>query len=137
ADTPYGAWAEFLRHEEITDPVDLPTIHRQMWSVDIGDAAAQPVKLPWAILVGGRETYARCQQAARDLRERAVRRIVVPSAALKRGGASGVRVDDGMQPGEARDGATIVIFGAAPELVGWVAAAGAHPPADLLDRVRH
>ena len=25
ADTPDGAWAEFLRHEEITDPDDLPS----------------------------------------------------------------------------------------------------------------
>ena len=37
-DTPDGAWAEFLRHEEITDPEDLLTIRRAMWAVDIGEA---------------------------------------------------------------------------------------------------
>ncbi len=30
ADTPDGAWAEFIRHEEITDPVDLATVRRSL-----------------------------------------------------------------------------------------------------------
>ena len=37
ADTPDGAWAEFLRHEDIDDPADVSTIRRQMWAVEIGD----------------------------------------------------------------------------------------------------
>ena len=51
ADTPDGAWAEFLRHEEIADPRDLPTIRRQMWAVDIGDAPAVRVGLPEKVQV--------------------------------------------------------------------------------------
>ena len=31
SDTPDGAWAEFLCHEEITDPEDLPGIRRALW----------------------------------------------------------------------------------------------------------
>src|SRR5262245_42104774 len=46
SDTPDGAWAEFLRHEEITDHRDLATIRRQLWAVDIGDAAFERVDLP-------------------------------------------------------------------------------------------
>ncbi len=40
ADTPDGAWAEFLRHEEITDPDELPGIRRSLWAVDLGEPPA-------------------------------------------------------------------------------------------------
>ena len=35
ADTPEGAWAEFLRHEEISDPADLAGVRRAMWAIEI------------------------------------------------------------------------------------------------------
>jgi hypothetical protein len=137
ADTPDGAWAEFVRHEEITDPRDLATIRRQMWAVDIGDVPATTVELPDATLRGGRETYGPCQQAAAALRARGVRRIVARTAALVRGGARAVRIAQGERVGEPRDGLTIVIFGPPNDLVGWIAADAASPAADLLDRVHH
>jgi len=137
ADTPDGAWAEFLRHEEITDPDDLLTIRRQMWAVEIGDAAAKSVALPADVLSGGIDTYARCQEHARTLRGRGARRISATSAALTAGGARGLRVDRGVRPAEPRDGVTIVIFGSPSELRGWIAGDGACPAADLLDRVHH
>src|SRR5213080_5266804 len=62
ADTPDGAWAELLRHEEITDPADLATIRRQMWVVDIGDSPAARMNLPARVLTGGLDSYPRCQQ---------------------------------------------------------------------------
>jgi hypothetical protein len=136
SDTPDGAWAEFIRHEEITDPADLPTIRRQMWAVDIGDAPAVPVDLPAAVLTGGPETYARCQQRARTLRAEGARRLVAASAALLPGGARGVQVREGARPGAARDGRVIVVFGAPERLTGWVAAVDGRPPDDLLPRVR-
>src|SRR5215467_384965 len=68
ADTPDGAWAEFLRHEEITEREDLVTIRRQLWAVEIGDAHLQPVRLPADVLTGGLETYTACQTEARRLR---------------------------------------------------------------------
>ena len=39
ANTPDGAWAEFLRHEEITDPADLPGIARSLWAIEVPDEA--------------------------------------------------------------------------------------------------
>src|SRR5450631_3827997 len=53
ADTPDGAWAEFLRHEDIDDPADLKTIRRQMWAVEIGDPPREQVDLPMDVLTGG------------------------------------------------------------------------------------
>src|SRR6186713_2543978 len=35
AETPDAAWAEFLRHEGITDPADLAGISRSMWAIDL------------------------------------------------------------------------------------------------------
>ena len=137
ADTPDGAWAEFLRHEEITDPDDLRTIQRQMWAVEIGDPPAELSTLPSGVLTGGVETYARCQEWSRAMRGRGVRRMGTTSAALTPGGARGVRVDGGVQTSEPKDGLVIVIFGRPAKLLGWVAAVDARPPDDLLDRVNH
>jgi hypothetical protein len=137
ADTPDGAWAEFLRHEEITDPADLATIRRHLWAVDLGHAPATAVRLPDAALEGGPETYARCQREARRLRGAGVHRLVARSAALTRGGAHGFIVDDGVHVAAPRDGLVIVVFGAPSGLVGWVAGDAARPAPDLLDRVRH
>ena len=137
ADTPDGAWAEFLRHEEITDPGDLPTIRRQMWAVDIGDAPAVRVDLPEATLTGSRDTYAACQRAAGALRRSGVTRLVARTAALVAGGARAVRIANGERDAAPRDGQTIVIFGPPADLAGWIAADQASPSADLLDRVHH
>jgi hypothetical protein len=135
ADTPDGAWAEFLRHEEITSADDLATIRRQLWAVDFGDAPAEPVRLPAAVLRGGQETYARCQREAAALRRRGCTRIVAPSAALKPGTAGGVRVRNGVGPAPPRDGRVFVVFGPPGDLVGWIAADAGAPAPDLLDRV--
>lgn len=137
ADTPDGAWAEFLRHEEITDVDDLATIRRQMWAVDIGDAAAARMTLPAETLTGGPDTYPRCQQEARRVRNDGHARLIARSAALVPGGARGMRVSDGVHADAARDGDVIVIFGSPDSLVGWIAADAASPPADLLGRVNH
>jgi RES domain len=137
ADTPDGAWAEFLRHEEIDDPADLTTIRRQMWAVEIGDPPAGQVDLPLDTLTGGPDTHPRCQQRARALRARGVGRLAATSAALMPGGARGLRVRAGVEPGEPRDGVVIVIFGSPDGLVGWAAAMDGRPPDDLLPRVRH
>lgn len=138
ADTPDGAWAEFLRHEEISDPADLPTIRRQMWAVEIGNQPAEQIDLPDDVLTGGPDTYLRCQQQARALRARGVNRLAATSAALTSGGARGLRVYGGApEPGDPRDGVVIVIFGEIEGVLGWVAAVDGHPSADLLSRVRH
>ncbi len=137
ADTPDGAWAEFLRHEEITDPADLETVRRRMWAVEIPDDAETPIRLPQAVATGGSDTYPRCQAEATRLRAAGARRLVAPSAALVRGGAAGTIVRDGPHPAAPRDGVVIVLFGPPDGLVGWIAGDAARPAGDLLLRVRH
>jgi hypothetical protein len=137
SDTPDGAWAEFLRHEEITEVEDLATIRRRMWAVEIGSALPHRVTLPRAVLTGGVETYPRCQDEARRLRQRGAERITAPSAALVADAAGGMVVEHGVHGGLPRDGQVIVVFGPPQGLVGWVAADAGRPAADLLDRVHH
>ena len=134
-DTPDGAWAEFLRHEEIDDPEDLPTIRRALWAVDIGEAPSLQPSAPRQILLGGPESWPACQQIARRYREQ-VDGIAAPSAALVPGGARGWRVDGGLQPGPERDGRVFALFGPRPDLIGWAATIDGRPGADLLPRVR-
>ena len=137
ADTPDGAWAELLRHEEITDPEDAATIRRALWAVEIGDEPAQDVSLP-ASVAAGSHTYTECQEHARQLRARGVRRIVAPSAALVAGGASGRHVVAGAErSAEPRAGRVIAVFGLPDGLIGWKAVERGSPPADVLPRVRH
>ena len=135
-DTPDGAWAEFLRHEEIDDPQDLLTIRRAMWAVDIGEAPTVEVAAPEEVLRGGPETWPACQDLARQFRT-STDGIAAPSAALDPGGARGWRVDGGLQPGPDRDGKVIVLFGLRPDPVGWAATIEGRPGDDLLERVRH
>ena len=81
-DTPDGAWAEFVRHEEITEPQDLRTIRRALWAVDLGEEPAVLPALPFKTLTGGPHTYETCQEEARRLRGKGATKIVAPSAAL-------------------------------------------------------
>lgn len=141
ADTPHGAWAEFLRHEAITDEVDLLGIRRALWAVEIPDqvvdTAVRPV-LPARTATGGLDTYAACQAAARRLRRRnpAGACLLATSAALQPGAASGWYVDDGLAAGPRRDGRVIVLYGRQPELVGWSAVHLGQPDPRLLPLVR-
>lgn len=137
SDTPDGAWAEFLRHEEIREPEDLATVRRALWAVEIADEPSATPTLPDAALVGGAESYGVCRKEARRLRAGGATRIDAPSAALVRGGARGHRVDGGLRPGPPRDGRTIVLFGRRPSLVGWRAVDAGRPAEELLTRVRH
>ncbi len=136
ADTPDGAWAELLRHEEIHDPADVVTLRRALWAVELGDEPAKAVTLEPAVLTGGRDTYSACQEHARQLRARGAKRLVAPSAALVSGGAAGREVVDALERSTApRDGRVIVVFGAPAGLVGWKAVEHGAPPAGLLERV--
>ena len=138
ADTPDGAWAELLRHEEITDPEDAATLRRTLWAVEIGEAPLTAVSLPAPVVTGGRETYRACQAHARRLRTRGARRLVAASAALLRGGATGREVSGGIErPGPLRHPRVIVVFGQTEGLVGWKTVQRGAPPADILPKVRH
>jgi hypothetical protein len=136
ADTPDGAWAEFLRHEEITDPADLDGIERAVWAMELPDAGYVDVGLPLSLLTGGPATYPACRAEAARLRAAGASALRAPSAALQPGGAAGWRVEAGLQPGRARDGRVHTLFGPRPDLIGWRAAVG-RPSAELLSQVRH
>jgi hypothetical protein len=142
ADTPDGAWAEFLRHEEISDPADLDGVRRAVWAIEIPDApATRPrlpsPRLPARTLRGGKASYAACRREADRLRKSGATGLVAPSAALEVGDARGMRVDGGTRPGPARDPKVIVLFGRRPDLVGWPVVDEGRPPTDLLGRVQH
>lgn len=141
ADTPDGAWAEFLRHEEIRDAADLAGIQRDLWAVEVPQTLrlVRPA-VSRATATGDRATYPACQAAARRMRTKrpAPDGLTVTSAALLPGEARGYRVHHGtIIPGSRRVGHTVALFGPHAELVGWRTAAEAHPGADVLPRVRH
>lgn len=138
ADTPDGAWAELVRHEEIREPEDLGTIRRALWAVEIEDGPTEASRLPRAVLTGGVATYPACRRYAMRERASGTRRLVVPSAALLPGGASGHEVVEGLErAATARDGRVLVIFGAPEGVTGWKAVERGGPPTELLPRVRH
>jgi hypothetical protein len=140
ADTPDGAWAEFLRHEEITDPTDLDGIDRGLWAVDC-DVGVERVRRPAldaATLRGGRESYPACQAEARRLRARGASALDAPCAALLPGGARGQVTRDGaLAEGRRRDGRVVALFGVRPGLKGWRCALRGRPHERLLPLVRH
>lgn len=138
ADTPEGAWAEFLRHEEITDAADLAGVRRSLWAVALPEQGyAQPAGLPPATLHGGLASYPTCQAEARRLRAGGAMRLEAPSAALLPGAARGwgVHGAEVERAAASRDGRVWVLFGHAA-LVGWIAADAAAPPAAVLPLVR-
>jgi hypothetical protein len=137
ADTPDGAWAELIRHEEIRDAEELKTIRRSLWAVEVPEDAAAEPRLPVRVLTGDPDTWSRCRQEARRLREAGAAAITCPSAALLPGHARGFRVRGGLKPGPPRDGRVHVLFGRRPDLVGWLAVAAGGPREELLARVRH
>jgi hypothetical protein len=137
ADTPNGAWAEFLRHEGITDEAELENVRRALWAVEVpGDRDASTPDLPPATLTGGTGTYPACRAEARRLRSTGATAVRAPSAALRPGGAAGWTVEAGLRRASARDGEVIVLFGPRPDLVGWPATLAGRPPATLLAHVR-
>ena len=137
AETADGAWAEFLRHEEIADAADLEGVTRAIWAIELPERPKVRPRLPGVTLTGGRESWQACQDEARRLRRRGKRALVAPSAALLPRTPSGFRTEGGLRPGPARVERAFVLFGPHPELVGWCACAEGRPRSDLLPRVRH
>lgn len=136
AETPDGAWAEFLRHEGIVDPADLAGIDRSLWSIELPRPPRARPRLATATLMGGTRTYADCQKEARRIRSRGGRGLAAPSAALDPSSPSGFRTDRGLRAGSRRAERVFVLFGPRPGLIGWPACADGRPRNDLLPRVR-
>jgi hypothetical protein len=139
ADTADGAWAEFLRHEEIRDPADLAGISRRLWVVELPsdiDGAVRP-ELDDADLRGDEPTYALCREEARRLRSNGARALVAPSAALLPGGGRGQFTDGGLLEASDRDGVVWALFGPQCELRGWAALEAGAPTERVLSLVSH
>lgn len=139
ADTPDGAWAEFLRHEEITDAADLAGIVRRLWAVELPDDVdeATVVNLPDDIARGGLDSYPACQERAREFRAHGATVIRARSAALLPGAARGQVTEGGLREAPPVDGVVWVLVGARPEVRGWVATDHGQPPERLLPLVAH
>ena len=139
ADTPDGAWAEFLRHEEIVDPADLGGVVRRLWVVQLpGDAAyATPVRLDHVISRGDFRSYPACQDHARGMRTRGVTALRAPSAALLPGGARGQLTDGGLHEAPDPDGLVWALFGPRPTLRAWAAVDAGAPTERVLHLVAH
>lgn len=133
ADTPDGAWAEFLRHEEIHEPDDLATIRRALWCIEIDAPPGAAPQLPLATMTGGATSYRACRDEATRLRASGTTRIDAPSAALDT--ARPYTVRGGLQPSAPRPARTFVFFGV-PSAEGWRATAEGRPHRELLERVR-
>ena len=135
--TPSAAWAEFLRHAGISDPADLAGIERAMWAIEIPDTepAVTPL-LPDPVLTGDGTSYPACQAEAARLRAAGATRLAAPCAAIIPGSPSGWHSDAGLLPAPARGEVTIVLFGARPTLVGWIASQPGYPEPEILATVR-
>jgi len=137
ADTPDGAWVEFLRHEEISELEDLAGISRAVWAVEVPIPEETRPDLSMTILLGGIESYPECQAEAARIRSRGLEGFHAPSAALLPNGARGSIVNGGLNPGPDRDGEVYILFGRRPDLIGWMIVDNGQPPGYLLQRVRH
>jgi RES domain-containing protein len=136
ATTAKGAWAEILRHEEITELEDLLDLELSLWDVE----TPQPTEIPRLdhdTLTGDKTSYPACRAEARRLRANAAIGLRTPSAAALSGQAERYTVDTsgsysvGTMPTE-----TLVLFGLPSDLVGMPLAEG-HPEPTILDDVRH
>jgi hypothetical protein len=138
ADTPVGAWAEFLRHEEIKDPDDLVGVRRSLWAVELPDEGYAAPALDESILKGGLDSYPICQNEARRLRSGGAKRLRTRAAALVSGGARGwvCRPDEETASAE-RTAQVMVVFGDVTTLIGWPAVEAGAPPPRILPLVRH
>jgi hypothetical protein len=140
SDTPDGAWAEFLRHEGITDPTRLSVVRRRLWAVEVpqdSERVGRP-RLFTRIVRGGLETYGACQEEARRLRKRGATAVEAPTAGLVTGSARGQFVRGRhLVEAPARDGRTLALFGVRRELRGWACADEGSPTARVLGLVNH
>lgn len=133
-DTPDGAWAEFLRHEEITDPADLPGVRRRVWAVEIDTAAEREatVVVPPRVATGDGWSYPACRTAARELRAGGVTCMAAVSAAVVPGGARGQLADGSLAEGADRDAVVWVLSGPRPAPRAWAVVDAGSPTARVL-----
>ncbi len=138
ANSPDGAWAELLRHEEIHEIDDLGGITRALWAVELAEVPEARPNLDDATVRGDQDSYPACQVEARRIRDGGDEGLVAPSAALR---GSEVRpwraVGEANVPAGERSANVIVLFGPRPDLDGWLMVDRGAPPSHVLAQVRH
>ena len=136
ADTPIGAWAEFLRHECITDPADLAGVRRSLWAAQLPEDGYATPTLHDTDLFGDEASYPVCQAEAARLRIAGAQRLEVRGAALLPGAARGWQADPAVRASTTpRDGWVWVLFGTC-DVTAWIAVDGGSPPELVLPLVR-
>jgi RES domain-containing protein len=138
ADSPDGAWAELLRHEEIREVDDLGGIARALWAVELPEVPDARPNLDDATVRGDQDSYAACQVEAERIREVGNDGLVAPSAALRGGEVRPWRaVGEANVSAGPRSASVVVLFGPRPDLEGWLMADGGAPPSHVLTHVRY
>jgi RES domain-containing protein len=138
ANSPDGAWAELLRHEEIHEIDDLAGISRALWAVELAEVPEARPNLDDATARGDQDSYAACQVEAKRIREARNEGLVAPSAALRGGEVRPWRaVGEANVSADERSASVVVLFGPRSDLDGWLVVDGGAPPAHVLSRVRY
>jgi len=139
ADTPTGAWAEFLRHEGITEAADLQGVRRSLWAIELPPVNPQDIALadlPAKLLFGDESSYPACQRAALRWRASGKTWLRAPTAALLPGQAKGWTATAlTTREQSAREGWVWVYYGQC-NFVGWPVVEAGQPPAAVLPLTR-
>lgn len=130
ASSPEGAWAEWLRHEEIKNPEELNDVIRVLWVAELGERVLAQPELSKRVLLG--DVYEPCQREAKRLQDTGEAGLETLSAALTH--VLLYRTDHGTQVEEA-DALVYVLFETQPKLQAARVSEGGIP--DILGRVRH
>jgi hypothetical protein len=125
-----GAWAEWLRHEEIKNPDELNDVIRVLWSADLGEMALVGPELSREVLLG--DVYEPCRVEAKRFQDLGEAGLETVSAALSH--TLEYRTDNGVKV-EKGEALVYVLFGTQPKLKASRVSDGGIP--DLLERVRH
>ena len=138
ANTPDGAWAELLRHEEIYEAEDVEGVERALWAVDVEEMPQARPELDDATVRGDRDSYTACQAEAQRLRDLGHEGLVAPSAAIRDVSVrSWEAVGEVNVPGSERPAIVTALFGPRPDLEGWLLVDRGAPPHHVLGHVRH
>jgi len=143
--TPTVAWAEWIRHQEITDPGDLAGVAAALWAVLIpqewGTRDLDPVALPLDQVL---DTSPAAQEArlalVGHLKKQGAQGLLAPTAALHDSDRvlPAVRVSNGSEQPErlAMPAQVILLWCEARVLPGWCCVPEGRPGTELLPLVR-
>jgi hypothetical protein len=145
ASTPTVAWAEWIRHQEITDPGDLAGVAAALWAVLIPQAWGRGDLEPVAMYLDQvLDTSPEAQDArlalVEQLKQQGAQGLLAPTAALHHSDRAlpAMRVSNGnQQPVRlAMPAQVILLWCEAPILSGWCCVPEGRPGAELLPLVR-